>query len=255
MLKKMARRIRNWINQRAAASIAVEWVKQDSGSRLASLFIDSTFKTRANSFSRKIEQRARVTNEKGLQPLWEGYGQDDSRGSNRLPDDVRTDYFMGNLYSELVSVTKPATIVEFGTAFGVSGMYFLAGLAHNGRGKLFTFEPNKLWADIARQNLSAIGAEFELVNGTFEDNVKTTLPASQTIDLAFIDAIHTREFVICQLEIVLTRAAAGAIVILDDINFSDSMKTCWEEVSADPRFVASVKLGNRVGMLELHRAP
>jgi hypothetical protein len=71
--------------------------------------------------------------------------------------------------------------------------------------------------------------------------------------MAFIDAIHTKEFVVSQLEIVIARSSSKAIIILDDINFSDSMNECWKAVSTDRRFSASAALGERVGILELDR--
>ena len=188
-----------------------------------------------------------------MQPLWEGYAGNNVGGLTRTPDEVRTVASMGNLYTFLVQKFKPNVIVEFGTAFGVSGMYFLAGIESNGTGKLLTFEPNDVWAKLARNNLSQISDRFDCVLGTFEANIDGSLPQGQCIDMAFIDAIHTKEFVIPQLEIVVAKSSCGAIIILDDINFSDNMRECWKEVSTDSRFSASAELGERVGILELNR--
>ena len=82
-------------------------------------------------------------------------------------------------------------MVEFGTAFGVSGMYWLSGLESNNFGELLTFDPNEVWAEIARKNLSGISNRFQLVNGTFEDNIDAYLGSDRQIDMAFIDVIHT----------------------------------------------------------------
>lgn len=114
---------------------------------------------------------------------------------------------MGNLFANLVKKRKPSVIVEFGTAFGVSGMYWIAGLEANNYGELLTFEPNKVWAEIARKNLSAIGSRFQLVIGTFEENIDLYLGHDRRIDIAFIDAIHTSEFVIPQFKLVIDRLA------------------------------------------------
>lgn len=99
--------------------------------------------------------------------------------------------------------------------------------------------------------MSQISNRFELTIGTFEENINNVLPCGGGIDLAFIDAIHTKNFVAHQLEIVVSKSSNRAIVILDDINFSDSMKECWKEVSSDNRFLSSASLGNRVGILEI----
>jgi predicted O-methyltransferase YrrM len=90
-----------------------------------------------------------------------------------------------------------------------------------------------------------------LTIGTFEENIGQVLPAGKKIDLAFIDAIHTREFVMPQMEIVLKYSQPGTIIIFDDINFSQNMRDCWEDVARDSRFSASVTCGDRVGVVEV----
>ncbi|WP_431239116.1 O-methyltransferase [Mycolicibacterium aichiense] len=152
----------------------------------------------------KIAERAKITTKVGDQPLWEGYGQG---AATRTPDQVKTQPEMGLAYSQLIEQIRPAVVVEFGTAFGMSGMYWLAGLELNGSGHLYTFDPNQVWADLARENLSAISDRFTLTIGTFEDNVGI-LPGP--IDFAFIDAIHTSDFVKPQFDIVASRSGPGA---------------------------------------------
>ncbi len=232
----------------------VRWIQKDPQSWLAQNLADKLIKPSKNSFTDRIEKLAADTNNLGPQPLWEGYKKGDptnNRGITRKANDVRTGGIMGDLYSELIIKKKPSLVVEFGTAFGVSGMFFLAGLETNQQGEMFTYDPNDVWAEIARKNLSQISNRFKLTIGTFEENIDKHLQPGQKIDLAFIDAIHTSEFVFPQLEIVVARCSPKAIIILDDINFSDDMQDCWKKVAADPRFSASAALGERVGIVEL----
>ncbi len=232
--------------------IIIRWVKKNKSSWLYQQLGDNYILPRQNSYSVQIEKIAQQTNQLGQQPLWSGYeGYNIRGGSTRAPNNVRTSAKFGNLYTYLVQKNKPNIIVEFGTAFGVSGMYFLAGLESNNQGQLLTFEPNDIWRKTAEQNLSKIGSRFNSILGTFEEKIDYNLPENQSIDIAFIDGIHSKEFVIPQLEIIMDKASERAIIILNDINFSDSMKDCWSEVSKDPRFSSSVDLGGRVGILEI----
>jgi predicted O-methyltransferase YrrM len=192
-----------------------------------------------------IERRARRTNALGPQTLWEGYGE---LSATRLPDGVRTTEALGCLYARLVEWTRPAVVVEVGTAFGVSGMYWLAGLERTGSGVLVTYEPNAAWREIALKNLSAVGERYVSILDKFEEGL-AHLPGP--IDIAFLDGIHTDEFVSPQLEICFERASRGALILIDDIDFSADMKRGWQRWSQDERVVASVELGTRVGMLEL----
>ncbi len=206
---------------------------------------------------RRIESLARQADALGEQPLWEGYaGQQTIPGRfgkdmTRRAAQVSKTTPEGAFFTWLVQQRKPRNVLEFGTAFGVSGMYWLAGLEANASGELLTFEPNAVWAAIAAKNLAAISPRFTLTNGIFEDHVPRLLSEKRAVDIAFIDAIHTSAFVNRQLELVLQLAAPGALIIIDDINFSDDMRACWQNIAMSDRFVAAYMLGERVGIVEL----
>lgn len=231
-------------------SISVNWVKRKTGSQLENIVGENSVDFYAASKSVAIEDLSKVTNRSGEHPLWEGYGELNTRGPNRKPNQVRTTAIYGNFYTYLVQQLRPNTIVEFGAAFGVSGMYFLAGLEENGNGELLSFEPNDLWANFANYNFNSISNRHRLTYGTFEENISETLEPGQCIDLAFIDAIHTEKFVLEQLDLLLRHSIAGTIILLDDINFSDEMRACWSNVSNDARFSCTASLGQRVGIIE-----
>jgi predicted O-methyltransferase YrrM len=252
MLGKVKRLINEIVFDRH--QIPVVWAKKDSRSWLVQQFEQDFIRPEKSAYSAQIEQLAKATNQLGPQPLWQGYAGRNVGGPTRMSDEVRTAAAMGDAYTWLVQKLQPRIIVEFGTAFGVSGMYFLAGIEYNHKGRLLTFEPNEVWRNLAVANLSGISERFHSVAGTFEDNIEKVLPSDQSIDLAFIDAIHTREFVLPQLEIVLSKCDDKAIIILDDINFSNDMKACWNILSRDERFLAAAVLDQRVGILELDDA-
>ena len=230
--------------------LSLDWVKREPSSWLASNLPEKSFKPGRAPHAKRIEARTAATQKLGAKPLWQGYGQD---GAVRTANEVRTSARMGCLFTWLVLSRKPSVVVEFGTAFGTSGMYWLSGLETTGSGKLFTFEPNRGWAAIARENLRAISTRFELVEGTFEDNVHAQLGDGQTIDIAFIDAIHTSAFVLPQFEIVIQRLKPGGLVLFDDIDFSDDMRGCWQRVAQDSRVRSSVGVATHVGIVEMSR--
>ena len=127
-------------------------------------------------------------------------------------------------------------------------MYWLAGLADNGRGRLFSFEPNRAWAALAKDNFETVSRRFELVAGTFEDNIAQV---TRPVMISFIDAIHTRDHVLRQFELVKSVSAPRAVVLFDDINFSEEMKQCWLEIQSDPLVLNAWKIGHRIGMVQL----
>lgn len=197
----------------------------------------------------RIARRIRATERLGERPLWEGYGQ---RGAARDSRAVSLRRKLGWLYCRMAAERKARVVVEFGAAFGVSGMYWLAGIEESRCGDLFSFEVNKDWAAIARKNLQAIGTRFHLTEGTFEEHIAEVL-AGRKIGIALIDAIHTSEFVNRQFEIVLTHLEPGGIVVLDDVDFSDDMAQCWSAIANDPRVLASVAVNEHLGVIETCR--
>lgn len=195
-----------------------------------------------------IRSRVEATRALGPQSLWTGYQQP---GATREPAAVETTEQIGKFYASLVRTLRPRVIVELGTAFGVSGMYWLSGLQENQFGKLHTFEVNDKWAEIARTNLASVGNRFRLWQGLFEDCMEEAL-GNQKIDIAFIDGVHTSEWVIPQVSLIKERLAPGGIVVLDDINFSKDMESCWIQLSMRSDICGVYRLTDRVGILEFN---
>ena len=196
----------------------------------------------------RIEDLAWQTNRKGAQPLHEAYAQ---KGATRRPDEVRSPSFVGDLFAWLAAERRPLVIVEFGAAFGVSGMYWLAGLEAVGIGHLYSFEINPLWARLANENMAAISSRFTLTVGTFEEFVDPVLEG-KPIDIAFVDGIHTMEFIVRQFEVLLARASKGAILLFDDIDFpTGRMREGWNAIWQRREVAAACEVNGRIGIVEL----
>lgn len=202
----------------------------------------------------QIEQSLSETDAKGKMPLWSGYGEVEGYPTKVGPNakrnaaQVRTGRGTCQFYAWLATQKKPKTILEFGAAFGASGMYWLAGLKNTSGGKLISFEPNKIWSKVAKANFETVSDDFLLTEGTFEDNVSLVTPKA---NITLIDAIHTKAFVLHQFELVKKVSAKGAIVLFDDISFSNDMRDCWREVIKSPDAASVWQIGGRVGIIEL----
>jgi len=252
-IKPMLRDLRRMANFAAVQvgqhmnQVGIRWEKKQPESWLAEAIAGPEFHIPLPADYLKIEKLADHTESLGQMPLWEGYGQ---TGATRDCSSVRSSAVIGSMYAWLVRKWKPAVIVEFGTAFGISGMYWLSGIKSERKGQLFTFEPNQKWAQIARNNLSAIDTRFILTEGAFEDNVDSVLK-DQKIDIAFIDAIHTSDFVLSQFQLVCDRSRRPALVLFDDIDFSEDMLSCWAKVVAQPEVVNAFSVNQHMGVVEI----
>jgi len=90
-----------------------------------------------------------------------------------------------------------------------------------------------------------------LIDGTFEDNVHAVLGDGPSIDIAFIVAMHTSEFVFSQFELVIQRLNPGGLILFDDVDFSDDMADCWRQLAREPRALASLTIAGHVGVMEI----
>ena len=223
---------------------ALRWLKEGDGRLRAAL--PTTIPRSPRKI--KIEDLAWRTDRGGARTLHEAYGQS---GATRRPDEVRSSSTAGNLYAWLVSYRKPEVVVEFGSAFGVSGMYWLAGIEKLGRGHLYSFEMNLEWAEVARRNISAIGRRFTLTPGAFEELVGGVLNG-RTIDIAFVDGIHTADFILRQFEIIREMASPRSLILFDDIDFSSGrMAEGWTEIWRNKAVQTAFEFNGHTGIVEL----
>ena len=237
-----------------SGSLRPTFIKNGPGGWLETHF-KGAFSPPEFELSGKIETLADRSDSLGPKPLWAGYEnlQDyptATKNAQRRANAVRTKQTLGRTFTWLAKERMPNGIVEFGTAFGVSGMFWLAGLEMAQTGKFYTFEPNEIWAEIAKSNLEQISDRFLLTLGTFEENAAKVLSPA-TIDIAFVDAIHTGEFVYAQYEILKTSLQPHALVVFDDISFSKDMHDCWLDIAGRQEVLASLALNTRVGIIEL----
>lgn len=232
--------------------LAIKWVKKDPDSWLTRHIKHNNFEIHEQPFDALIEYVANVTNRNGALPLWVGYNYSciDNQQQSRLPNQVRIGNSIGSFFTWLTRTRQPNQITEIGSAFGVSGMYWAAGIELNGHGNLTTFEANEVWQLIAKKNISLITSKFSSICGPVEDHFKVLMFENTKIDILFIDAIHTSDVVISQLNFFETHLSAGALVIIDDINFSSDMKSCWSELSTRNCVASSLEIKDRIGIIE-----
>jgi predicted O-methyltransferase YrrM len=163
--------------------------------------------------------------------------------------DVSSPPMQGDLYAWLVAQRRPKTIIEFGSGFGVSGMYFTAGLEEVRGGHLYSFEINDEWAQVAERAIAEISDRFTLVRGAFEDHVDDIVGP---IDLALVDGIHTYDFVMKQWQILQPRMSSGGLVLFDDISYGQGMREAWLEIARSSPVAGAVEFQNRLGLVECH---
>jgi predicted O-methyltransferase YrrM len=134
--------------------------------------------------------------------------------------DAREDYYIpisaeaGKLLYALVRAIQPATVVEFGTSYGISTLYLAAAVADNGAGQVFTTELSSKKAAAARANLDEAGVG-DAVTILFGDALETLVGVPGPIGLVLLDG--WKNLCLPVLRLLEPRLAPGALVAADDI--------------------------------------
>jgi predicted O-methyltransferase YrrM len=157
------------------------------------------------------------------------------------------------LLFKLVRQFKCESCVELGTCVGISAAYQAAALELNGKGQLVTLEGAPAFGAIAVRTLSSLGLghRAQVKIGRFQDNLSAILTDLRTIDYAFIDGHHEERATIAYFEQIAHHAAQPAIVVIDDITWSDGMRRAWLRIWANPKIDVALDL-DKVGVCVLH---
>ena len=143
---------------------------------------------------------------------------------------------------------RPRRTIELGTCVGVSGAYLSAAARLNGGGALVTLEGAPALADRARAGFEALGLrDVEVVTGRFRDTLRPTLERLGAFDLAFVDGHHDEEATQAYFEQLLPHLHEGAVVVFDDIAWSDGMVRAWAALRVHPSVRLVVDL-DRIGI-------
>jgi predicted O-methyltransferase YrrM len=119
---------------------------------------------------------------------------------------------------------RAASIVEFGTSFGVAALHLAAALRDNGGGRLIGTEFERAKVVQARANIAAAGLDdlVEIRAGDAVETLARNLP--ETVDLVLLDGakgLYRR--VLALLE---PRLRPGALIVADNADQSPAYLAC-----------------------------
>ena len=125
----------------------------------------------------------------------------------------------GRLLYTLVRASRPATVVEFGTSFGISTIHLAAAVTDNGSGRVVTTELSDRKATAARQNLEQAGLAgvVTILQG---DALETLASVTGPVGLVLLDG--WKELYLPVLRLLQPRLTPGALVIADDTSYESA---------------------------------
>jgi len=150
---------------------------------------------------------------------------------------------------QLAVTFKPSRVLELGSAFGSATMAMASGLAAVASVRLDGIELDPWRAGIADTNVkSVLGDRGAVHAGSIGEVLPGLVREGGKAGLVFVDAVHRLEetwaYHLCMLDSV----HSGAVVVYDDVDWSQDMTRCWREIVATPDVVEAVLLHNRWGV-------
>jgi Predicted O-methyltransferase len=152
-------------------------------------------------------------------------------------------YFWVLILFKLIRKFKPTSCLELGTCMGISASFQASALNLNGNGKIVTLEGANSLALIAKKNFKLLGLKnVTVVEGRFQDTLFQVLNDNGPFDYAFIDGHLDGIATMNYFEQIITFCKDRAILIIDNISWSPSMKKAWQIIEADKRINISLNL-------------
>ena len=119
----------------------------------------------------------------------------------------------GKLLYALVRASRPSTVVEFGTSFGISTIYLAAAVRDNGTGRVISTELNAAKVAQARANIAEAGLTEQVT--ILEGDALDTLTGF-TIPVEFVLLDGWKNLYLPVLRLLEPRLTPGALVLADD---------------------------------------
>lgn len=193
--------------------------------------------TQANTDFEKIEERRSILLQDStpLPAMDFGAGSKKKPGSRTVSDVTRiasvSDRY-GRLLYRLAKHYQPLHIVELGTAAGISTLYLAAG---NPLAEVITVEGNPNLAKVASKNFRTNRTKnITVINSSFDDVLPQLTNYIQPGDIVYIDGNHTAEATL-RYYAEFTANGKNPILVFDDINWSNDMRSAWKKIRADAK--------------------
>ncbi|WP_431775344.1 O-methyltransferase [Streptomyces cucumeris] len=124
----------------------------------------------------------------------------------------------GRLLYNLIRAARPATVVEFGTSFGISTLHLAAAVRDNGTGRVISTELSAAKASAARRTFTETGLE-DLITVLEGDARDTLATVTGSADFVLLDG--WKDLCLPVLRLLEPRLAPGTLVVADDVDLED----------------------------------
>lgn len=144
----------------------------------------------------------------------------------------------GKLLFRICKHYNISTVLELGTSLGITTAYLASGstTVHTIEGAAAVGEKaGAVWKNLNLNNIN-------LHLGTFSRVLPSLLQEMKSPQLVFIDGDHRYASTVKYFEMLLEKVNDDAILVFDDIHWSDEMEKAWQHITAHPQVTLSIDL-------------
>lgn len=151
------------------------------------------------------------------------------------------DRFGGTLLHLLAAGAEAQTGLELGSCAGISARYIAAARSVK---ELLTVEGSAGLYEVAREVLADC-PNVTVIHASFSEAIDRFLADSSCrFDFLFIDGHHERRATLHYFDRLRPCIRQGAVVVFDDVSWSEDMHLAWEALRRDRAFAHTFSLGN-----------
>ncbi len=144
------------------------------------------------------------------------------------------------LLYRLTKKFRPGTILEMGTAAGLSASYLKYPVPES---RMISLEGCPNLASIAEDTFRTLGIQnVEIRTGDFETTLPEVLREIEKLDFVFFDGNHRKEATLRYFSQCLEKATEYSVFVFDDIHWSPGMTQAWEIIKKNPHVTLSIDL-------------
>ena len=158
-------------------------------------------------------------------------------------------WLMAAAQSAIQAAAQPVRILELGTCLGAGGDYLLSGAPVGST--YIGLEGSASLADFTRRRLEQhAGMDVSVEAGPFTRTLPAVIQANEPFDVVFLDGCHKGEALRGQWRELQPLLSPNAMVVVDDIRWSQDMYAAWLHLASEPQWAALDLF--RMGILTPH---
>jgi predicted O-methyltransferase YrrM len=171
-----------------------------------------------------------------------GAGSRNQNGSQRVVGEIARTALQPRKHAHALSLlarhANATSILELGTSLGITTAHLQAALPN---ATVHTIEGSASIAAIAAEVWTNVSLHtIQHTTGSFDTVLDDVLARMKSVDFVIIDGDHRGEACLAYLNQILPYTSENTVIVIDDIYWSPSMTSAWEQCVSDTRFTLSL---------------